>query len=161
MEPLAALTGVIYMYKKGHVPTEAEYEWRMIGVYNFAGASCSPSYTLTGGAGIYTGAAGLITTDAIAVRIVARTGYWYDGLSTKYRGMMDAKTKVSVRHVGNDWTGSFQGFNTAPEAAAYWLTVSAEIEIGTDRVFSWGGYHVNPSVNTGSLTFSLLGKFLR
>jgi hypothetical protein len=162
MEPLGERSGVIYMYKTdpttGGEPI-AGYEWRMIGIYSFQGVSCSTSWTLTGGAGIYTGAAGLIITDAVKVQIIPRSGSWWDG--SHYRGMMDVKTAVAVRHIGYDWTGTFYGWTSSVPAAAYWLTAGGSIAIGDDRVFCWGGYDTNPLDNTGLLTFSLLGQFIR
>ena len=148
----------IYKVTSPHeAPTESQYEWRTIQIYTFLGNGCSASWNAT--VGNYTGAYRIISTDAVTVRIVARSGYWYDGLTKKYRGMMDVKTKDHYQHVGNDWTGTFWGYNASSDAAAYWRTVSGEIEVGSDRILAWGGYHVNASLNSGALTFSLLGKF--
>lgn len=154
MEPLEP--SVIYMYKENQPLPEAEYEWRTIGIYTFPGTTASTSWTTT--AGNYNGASRVIVTDAVRIRLVALSGYWYDGFH--YRGMMDYATKDSAGHVGYDWTGTFFGYTVPGNAASYWLTVSMEIEIGSDGVFAWGGYDVTGGAdNSGTLIFSLTGEF--
>ena len=148
---------VIYMSKVNEPLPAAEYEWRLINLYTFPGNSCSASWNST--AGNYTGASRVITTKAVRVRVIGVSGYWYDG--THYRGMMDAKTSDHYQHVGYDWTGTFWGFVAAGNAAAYWATVTDEMDIGPDGTFAWGGYDLNPADNTGALTFALYGKFHR
>jgi hypothetical protein len=155
MEPLSERSDVIYMYNTN--PT-IDYEWRMIGIYTFQGDSCSTSWNMAA-VGNYAASSYLITTDAVRVRVVARSGNWWDG--SHYRGMMDVKTQNTGQHMGFDWTGTYYGYNTPGAAAAYWARVSGEIDIGDDKIFAWGGYDLIPADNLGSLTFSLLGKFIK
>lgn len=137
---------------------EVAAEWRIIDIYTFPGTSASTAWTTA--AGSYVGASRVITTEAVRVRIIPLSGYWYDGFH--YRGMMDYETKDSAGHVGYDWTGTFFGWAVPGNAASYWLTVSFETDIGTDKVFAWGGYDTTGGAdNSGALIFALYGEFPR
>jgi hypothetical protein len=155
MEPLAALTGVIYMQKD---ETAILDEWILIGVYAFPGNQATTTWSYSD-IGVWTGLAGSITTTYSSVKILPRSGWWLQGESGLYRGVLDIKSSVDYSAVGNDWNGVNYGFSSGSEAAVYWMTTYAEISVGGDGTFAWGAYDATGGGdNSGMLTFYLFGK---
>lgn len=156
MEPLAALTGVIYMNTIETPPTLGI--WQLIGVYAFLGNQATTTWSYSD-IGVWTGLAGSIITTYSSVKILPRSGSWYQGETLKYRGVLDIKSSVDYSPVGNDYNGTNYGFNSSVEAIAYWLSTYAEIAVGGDGRVAWGAYDATGGGdNSGMLTFYLFGK---
>lgn len=155
MDPKPELMGVIYMS-----PTKAPATvgWILIGVYAFSGSEATTTWSYSD-IGVWTGLAGSIRTTYGSVRITPRSGWWRQGETGLYRGVLDIKSSVDFSAVGNDYNGVNYGFVVAADATAYWMTTYAEISVGGDGLVAWGAYDATGGGdNSGMLTFYLFGK---
>jgi len=155
MTPEKWKNGVIYMYPIQPVKSE----WEYLGIYTFLGNQASTDWQWDA-VGNWIGMANSMTTEAKTVRIIPRSGSWYQGETGKYRGVLDIKSSVDCSPVGNDWNGTSYGFTSGSLAEAYWKTTSAEINVGSDGMVVWGAYDITGGGdNSGALIFYLYGHF--